>query len=180
MPVLPSEDWHASTLPIHVHCHRMNQLGTWLRVVEHSDGTITRNTTLHILNLTSVINKILLMKYNNLLATLEQPSTFLPCYRRLEGYKRNKQKRSFLRSHQLHSTSPFFQLTTLQRWVLPRLLFDQSCFSVDINYSWVIRLGYEKKVARRFSFLRSPSQEILVVLKFCLNIRHSESLSLIQ
>ena len=126
MPVLPSEDWHASTLPIHV---RMNQLGTWLQVVEHSDGTITKNTTLHILNLTSVINKILLMKYNNLLATLEQPSTFLPCYRRLEGYKRNKQKRSFLRSHQLHSTSPFFQLTTLQRWVLPRLLFDQSCFS---------------------------------------------------
>ena len=128
MPVLPFEDWHASTLPIHVRCHRMNQLGTLIQVVEHSDGMITKNTTLHVLNLTSVINKILLMKYNNLLATLEQPSTFLPCYRRLEGYKRNKQKRSFLRSHQLHSTSPFFQLTTLQRWVLPRLLFRPIMF----------------------------------------------------
>ena len=40
-------------------------VGTLLQVVEHSDGTVTKNTTLHILNLTSVINKILLMKYIN-------------------------------------------------------------------------------------------------------------------
>ena len=151
MPVLPFEDWHASTLPIHVRCHRMNQLGTLIQVVEHSDGMITKNTTLHVLNLTSVINKILLMKYNNLLATLEQPSTFLPCYRRLEGYKRNKQKRSFLRSHQLHSTSSLVEIILSGKFtVTSRKLY----YIVAL-----IIISYWKKIAGLYHLLKGVISE---------------------